>query len=286
MLPERRNSISVPDAEGSYWASVSDLMIGMLFIFIILLMVFGLIYRVAEQRKNEEIANLHQEKLNLSREADKLRHSTDASQQEKIRLEGITEKLINNDKLRRHMLSELQIAMQKYGISILVDAENGILRLPEDMLFDSGQADFRPEGKQAIERLAESLAQILPCYSPSPSSQAISCSKEQEARLEAVLIEGHTDNVPIRGRFPDNWSLASARALNTYKALIAHIPLLDQLQNPKSQPVLSVSAYEARRPVGDNQTEDGKRSNRRIDLRFLMATPRLDEIQTIKDQLK
>ena len=269
-------------SEDNYLASVSDLMVGLLFIFAIILMAFALNYRLATDENKQQAIKQQQQHALLVTE-------THAQQQEKQRLiaekkhlETVVERLTNNETVRRVLLQEIQVLLKKRGLNVLIDETQGVLRLPESLLFDSGKADFRPEGKQAIERLAMVLLEILPCYSLFPDENK-TCSTGQEARLEAVLIEGHTDNKPIRNaEFKDNWALASARALTTYKTLINYAPQLDLLKNTQKQALLSVSAYEARRPV-ENATSA---KNRRIDLRFLMASPPPALIESAKSKIQ
>ncbi|EIJ43689.1 flagellar motor protein [Beggiatoa alba B18LD] len=295
------------DAEDSYLASLSDLMVGLLFIFIIILMAFALNYRQAEsvstaetvkqqtekQRLMVETQAQQRERQRLEQETDKLREEQQRLSQETARLvvekqqlESIVERLTDNDAVRRTLLRDIERDLQNRGVRVFIDEKNGILRLPEELLFASAQANFRPEGEHAIQQLANVLAEILPCYSQTSRVIQPRCKQQSESRLEAVFIEGHTDNKPINTPlFKDNWALANARAINTYQALIANAPLLDTLQNGQTQALLSVSAYEARRPVADQTTEEGRRQNRRIDLRFLMASPPPELIERAAQRL-
>ena len=60
-----------------------------------------------------------------------------------------------------------------------------------------------------------------------------------------------------------------------------------QHQNLKWQPVLSVAAYGPDRPVTSNETPEGRATNRRIDLRFIMVTPQdTDGIEVIREALE
>jgi flagellar motor protein MotB len=97
--------------------------------------------------------------------------------------------------------------------------------------------------------------------------------------LEAVYVEGHTDDVPIAsGRSDgvrDNWDLSAARAKNTYFTLLLSAPALAYLTNDRDETLLGVSGYGEFRPVAPNGTASGREANRRIDLRFLMAAPEL-----------
>lgn len=242
-------------AEDSYLASLSDLMVGLLFIFIIILMAFALNLREAESKSDAE---------------------TKQTEQEKQSLERIVDRITDNNLVQQLMLSEIEKELESQGVRVLIDPKNGVLRMPESLLFDSGKATFRPQGQKTIQELALVLANILPCYAIAPLDEIpVYCNQsDKSARLEAIFIEGHTDDRPIHNeQFEDNWSLSVARALNTYRALVNSAPSLDRLQNPNRQPLISVSAYEARRPVADMKTKQGKKQNRRIDLRFLMASP-------------
>ncbi len=84
--------------------------------------------------------------------------------------------------------------------------------------------------------------------------------------------------------FADNWQLASARAINTYKALLEYENSLGHLKNARGEDLLGVSGYEAHRPVSLEPTADGRRLNRRIDLRFLIAAPSEDELTMIRER--
>jgi len=221
-------------------------MIGMLFIFIIILMAFALNYRAAQAKTD--------------------------FQQQALTIEN--KRLTETDELRREMLLEIQKSLKDNGIPVEVDLENGILRLPEALLFDSGSADFQPEGKQAVLTLGRALTSILPCYSDG-AQPAGTCSAVKRGQLDSVFIEGHTDNVPVTNyAFKDNWDLASQRAKNTYDALIPASPVLSNLKNTRGQPLFSMAAYGDTRPVAPNDSEEGRKKNRRIDLRFIMSVPR------------
>ena len=111
------------------------------------------------------------------------------------------------------------------------------------------------------------------------------CPIAPKPLLEAVLVEGHTDNVPISTpEFEDNWQLASARAINTYKALLElRAEPRRSCKNARGEDLLGVSGYEAHRPVSlAADAPTGRRLNRRIDLRFLIAAPSAEELTTLR----
>jgi chemotaxis protein MotB len=278
------------DDEGNYLVSVSDLMVGMLFIFIIILMAFALNFRIAEDdatsiqlhlaRERDEVGR---EMRRLALERDLLAVHRDALAEERDELGAVSDYLLRNDRIRNDMLAAVQSLLRERRVEVSLDPQNGILRLPESLLFDSARAVLRPEGARALRELAAVLARSLPCFSRAPQVQQIDCKVAPKPLLEAVLVEGHTDTVPIgTPEFADNWQLASARAINTYKALLSYERSLAQLRNARGEVLLGVSAYEAHRPVSLEPTPDGRRLNRRIDLRFLIAAPPADELTAIR----
>jgi len=80
-----------------------------------------------------------------------------------------------------------------------IDDEGLRMELKNALLFESGQADITPDGRQAIEKMVQLLPTIDERYQ--------------------IAIEGHTDDVPIHtARFDSNWDLSSARAINVLKS--------------------------------------------------------------------
>lgn len=242
MFERRRLPVSV-DADGgggSYLESVSDLMAGLIFVFILTLLVFAFTYRQA----TGEI--------------------TDALD------------------VRQDILHELERSLLDQGVLVQVDSEQGVLHLPESILFPLGSAELREEGKQALATLARELRRVLTCYSgPRTGQIPESCDQTRDLRgkLDAIFIEGHTDDLPINTpQFPDNWALSAARAVETYRAMVATAPQLDRMSNYAGQPLFGVSGYADRRPVAPNVDNRSRAQNRRIDLRFVMATPRLPDV--------
>jgi flagellar motor protein MotB len=249
------------EGEGSYLASISDLMSGLLFVFIITLMVFAISLREEEMTK-----------------------------------EGVVKSLSGAAEERNKLLIELKQSLERRGVVVEVDEEHGVLRLKEGILFSSGRADLEVKGKNVVENLAAVLGEVLPCYTENPAPSSAKCSDlGKNGKLEAMLIEGHTDNVPIApGKtFKDNWELSAARAKTVYWTLVDFNPLLDKLRNQDNISVLSISGYEARRPVRNDDTEEGRSQNRRIDLRFLLRPPKSPDtelkdpevIRTVRDRL-
>ncbi len=245
-----RDDYALLEDEGTgYLVSVSDMMSGLLFVFMITLTVFI---------------------INFQDAADK-------TVVEKVKLEETLDDLTNQQRLRAQMLERIRAELEARGIKVQVDEEHGVLRLTENAIFfPSGRATLPPEERVKLQLIGDVLMQILPCYTAHPAEEN-SCSPETVGKLEAVFIEGHTDNVPIRNdRFADNWELSAERAVYTYRYLIDEQPQLDTLVSAGQQKLFSVSGYGEGRPVRGHETRTADPANRRIDLRFIMTPPKAE----------
>ena len=130
-----------------------------------------------------------------------------------------------------------------------------VLALPTDVLFDSGSAELSEVGTAAVSEVAVILAGM-----PGRRFQ----------------VEGHTDNVPINTpTYPSNWELSSARALGVVKAM------QKAGMDPKS---LSAAAFGEHHPVATNDSDPGRRKNRRIEvvlLPDLSMLPGFEELEAL-----
>ena len=196
----------------------------------------------------------------------------DLARAEQERLESVRDDLTNARRLRKEMLEAIRQELEERGIRVEIDSEHGILRLTESAIsFESAQAKLAERERAKLTKVAAVLADVIPCYAV---EAPLECEARTEGKLEAVFIEGHTDNVPLQGgRFRDNWDLSAQRAIYTYRAVSSDQPELVKLRNALDQPLFSVSGYGAGRPVVNHDQPTADPNNRRIDLRFIMAPP-------------
>lgn len=246
-----RNGTGDADGGDSYFVSVSDMMTGFLFIFIIMLMFFVLRLSIAE-----------------------------ANQQ------SVTTQLVSAEETRAQILRDISSRLKSRGIIVEVDDANGILRLPEKLLFSKGSADITRQGREDIGHVASAMSIVMPCYAGKPAP--LDCPPSSGGRLETVLVEGHTDPDAFAGggRIRNNWQLSVFRAINTYRALTLASPTLGKLRNDGKKSVLGVSGYGEFRPLNDNRDEGEKTQNRRIDLRFIMETPRPEIVRRVRSAVE
>jgi len=124
-----------------------------------------------------------------------------------------------------------------------------ILKLPSEVLFDSGKAELKGAGKTA---LGEVLTILL------------------EFKDRRFQIAGHTDNVAIKTRqFKSNWELSAARAVSVVKAMV------EAGFDPKN---LSASGFGEFDPVAEKGTPEGRQANRRIEI---ILVPDLSELPNL-----
>lgn len=246
-----QNSTHDEHDEG-YFASFTDLLVGILFIFIIMLTMTATNYQ-KNQQKTEDTAKILT-KINDS---------------------------------RNKILQEMEKSLHAEGVNVTINLENGVLRLPESLLFESGKWELNKIGNEAVAKLANVLMTYLPCLAKTDQKLKSVCKQINiinEPVLDTVLIEGHTDNKQFGTNigFENNWGLSAKRSITVLKQLIASRAELDkEIHNSNNVPILSVSAYAERRPVSEISLEQ----NRRIDLRLIMRSPTQTEIEQIKTEL-
>ena len=187
---------------------------------------------------------------------------------------------------RRQVLTRLRDAIRADfpDLQVELSEESDALRFQGEGLFASGRSSLARDKATIVSRLAQRLDEVLPCFTLGPASTFEADCNPGFVMIEAVQIEGHTDNV---GTDRVNRTLSAARANSTFFAMTEAAAGVMQHQNLKRQPVLSVAAYGSDRPVTLNETPQGRATNRRIDLRFIMVTPRdTDGINVIRKALQ
>jgi chemotaxis protein MotB len=152
----------------------------------------------------------------------------------------------NESVLQTHqsLEDEMRAALESKDVTISQLQGKLTVNILDRILFDSGEADLKPDGGAVLRKVAAVLA--------------------QHPNLKIHVI-GHTDNVPIRsaarGRFPTNWELSTARANAAVRFLCEKAGV-----DPRR---LGAVGYGEFRPVADNSTTEGRAKNRRIAITIL-----------------
>lgn len=173
-----------------------------------------------------------------------------ADQQRKLEnLQGLLEQQKRNADALRQKMADALIKFNSNELTVAVKNGKVYVSLQESLLFPSGSAAVNPKGKEALGTLAGVLN----------SNPDIN-----------VNIEGHTDSIPIKGRFEDNWALSTARASS-----IVRILTKDYQVDPIRVEASGHSRYD---PVDTNATAEGRARNRRTEI---ILSPKLDELYNL-----
>jgi chemotaxis protein MotB len=171
-----------------------------------------------------------------------------ATEQEVQKLKGTYDELLTNLKKE---IDEGKIEMNQIRDRLT-------LSIAEELFFESGKAEIKPEGNKVLDRIAEVLKKV-------PDKN--------------VRIEGHTDNVPIgpkiRKQYPTNWELGSVRAVNVVRYL--------QEQGGIDPLRLGATSYAQYRPKATNRTAAGRAKNRRIEI--VLVDRDLDLAKKMREKL-
>ena len=155
----------------------------------------------------------------------------------------------------RNLVDKLRAMIDAGQLKVITREGRMLIALPDDVLFDSGKAEVKPQGQEALAKVAQVLSTIA------------------ERRF---LVAGHTDNVPIRsGRYRSNWDLSAARAIEVTLFLVA--------KGMKPQ-ALAAAGFGEFDPIAQNDTPEHRTQNRRIEIVLqpnISDLPPLDGIDAV-----
>jgi chemotaxis protein MotB len=197
-----------------------------------------------------QVASLAEEKTDLAVQLDSERQRAQALAQQVQDIQQAREKELQGLKgTYDRLVAALQSEISQKEIALHQAQEQLTVTILDRVLFPSGQATLSLEGERVIEKVGTILAKVAG---------------------QRILIEGHTDNVPIgpalKARFPSNWELSSARAAEVVKYLLSHAQLSPQQ--------LSAVGRAETSPVASNANEEGRKLNRRIEIIVLPSEER------------
>lgn len=205
---------------------------------------------------NASLNQLKSEKGTLEQDLEKLNTNTKMTMAEQARRLNELQAMIQNQKdvmnKLRKSISDALVGFKPDELTVDVKDGNVYVSLQEKLLFKSGSALVDPKGKEALGTVASVLN----------NNPDIS-----------IVIEGHTDTVPIRGKFEDNWALSVARATS-----IVRILTNDYSVNPDR---VIASGRGEFHPVAENTSADGRAKNRRTEI---ILTPNLEELFKLLNQ--
>ena len=262
-----RSSRNERIGETNYLASVSDLMAALLLIFIILVAVAVLQARVAGDEAAQRAAQLSEVQGRLTQ---------------------VENRLLGNHRARGGMLASMGDRLKKeFGLVVTIDPARGVMRVPESAVtFETGSALLDERNSAHLMQIGRVLYEHALCFEAETLKRMPGACRKVNPNgnmLDAIFIEGHTDNTQFAGDMTDarNRRLSTARSNAVYDLMVAKNPLLSRLKNPQGESLFSLSGYGSARPVpGHNHvrpTDDS--ANRRIEFRFIFAEPKMTEAE-------
>lgn len=201
----------------------------------LLLTFFILLYSISavDSEKLKQLNHALQSSLKGNTEVSEVKDIEDLEVKTKEPESGNTEyedlaKKLNNTIEKNGLTEVIKLRKEDRGI---------VLQLDETILFEPGKADLKENNKEVLETITTII-------------------NEHD---NDVLIEGHTDNVPMNNKeFASNWELSAARALSAVTYFV-HDKQIDPMR-------FSVKGYGEYKPLVPNDTPENRAINRRIDI--------------------
>lgn len=179
-----------------------------------------------KQSLTTELEDLSEENLKLKKEKDTLTEL----------LLGTDENIDSDESFMDFLESNNLLE----SVNVIEEERGLVIRFKDGVLFSSGEAGISEGGYELLNEIADKI-------------QGIS---------NLVVIEGFTDNVPIKtSDFPSNWELSVARAIGVARFMIDDMDIEEER--------ISVSGFGEQRPIDTNDTEEGRANNRRIEITIL-----------------
>jgi chemotaxis protein MotB len=201
---------------------------------------------------NKQINNLTATFTATQSELAKSQQSLQEQQQRLQQLQNLLDHQKQKAEELRKRMTDALVGFNANDLSITQKNGKVYVSLSENLLFPSGSAVVNAKGKEALGKLTQVL-------NGSPDI--------------SVNIEGHTDSIPIRVKYEDNWALSTARATSIVRILVK-----DYQVDPVRVIASGHSQYD---PVDTNSTEEGRARNRRTEI---ILSPRLDELYKLLEQ--
>jgi chemotaxis protein MotB len=185
----------------------------------------------ATSDQSKTITDMRQKNANLEAENTRLKENLAEMKKKEAEVQS-------ESNTYKQLMQEMKDEISKGQVTISELKGKLTLDVVDKILFASGQAEVTKEGLAVLNRVIDILKNV---------------------KDKAIRIEGHTDNVRIKGKlakqYPTNWELSAARAINVTKYL--------QQQGIDST-LLSATAFGEYKPVANNDSSEGRAKNRRI----------------------
>lgn len=155
---------------------------------------------------------------------------------------SLRDRLTNQEQGLSQQVKELQKSLENTDfegmINVEITGEGVHFRLGDKLLFDLGQANIKPRALPILKKIAGII---------------------KEGEYKEILVEGHTDNIPIHTKqFPSNWELSTARAMS----VVRYLHFVEGIPGSK----LAAVGHGEFRPLVPNNSPENRAKNRRVEI--------------------
>jgi chemotaxis protein MotB len=222
----------------------------------------GLIAQLSKSKEDLQLREDHIKKDSIDlgdreQKLNELRAGLKENQARVAELESILKSADSTVDKLKNSVSKALLGYENNGLSVYQKDGRVYVSMDEQLLFASGSTVIEKNGASALKDLAKVLA----------TDKDIN-----------VVVEGHTDNVPISGTLPsgarDNWELSVLRATSVVKIILA-----DNAIEPSRLTAAGRGPY---KPIDPAPTAEARKKNRRTEI---ILTPKLDELVKLLQQI-
>lgn len=204
-------------------------------------------------KKQDELRTLEANLNDKQKSLDQMKTELQLREQKIAEMQDILKKKDAAVQALKDKVSAALLGFENKGLTITQKNGKVYVSLDESLLFASGKTNVEPKGVEALKKLASVL--------------------EQNTDIN-VMVEGHTDNVPMKGSgdIKDNWDLSAIRATSIIKIITTNKNI-----DPKRLTAAGRGEYF---PIDPASTAEARKKNRRTEI---ILTPKLDELFKILD---
>lgn len=173
------------------------------------------------------------------------------------KIKELSEQLDELSRTKKLLEERLSQEIRDKQVSLKMMDKGLVITFVADILFDSGKAKIRTEAYQTLDKVAVVLNENVPDLN--------------------VGIEGHTDNQPIKfSGWKSNWELSTQRALSVLHYLVD--------ERGVSPDRISAIGYGEYQPVASNDTREGRKLNRRVEIVILPSLKKAKTQEEISEE--
>jgi hypothetical protein len=257
----------------NYFVPMADLLAGIVFVLLILIMSLALVTRTDFVTSEQAIAEMKR----VATELEKAR----ALQRAYLEPREVASAAL------QATLSRISVALSAVGLPNVLDSQAGSITMHSRLFFDEGAHALSEAGRTRADQLALIMTQYLGCLSNIPRPRPEACAGIPSARLDRLVVAAHV------GRFEKGAdgierasTLTGLQALAVYSRLAETSPVLLELKNVHGQPGLEFRGFGDRRPPPKGGTVSALPSADRIELILRMEVPAVpDDVWTLPVRL-